>query len=129
MYPSYSVTYEIVTPESAASGDFSDAGFEEVDVPIIVDEFDKEGAKEAGSGWGWEGEQLSAVAYLCFRIADDKGLTEWSSSDPSAGDWLSSPDAELNYETGESLTRHIHFAGLTDKQWQQLVRYSKEQWS
>lgn len=117
MIPSYSVTYESVTPESAEVGDYDDAGFVCVDLPIVADQWEAQYAAE---------QDMDPVVAVCLDICRERGATEWSSSDPTEGDFLSTPDAQIDWDTGEAVTYSVHFSGLTPDQWEQLVKQSRE---
>lgn len=85
-------TYQVVTPESAEQGDFSDQGIEYED-------------KEFDSLWEMADEIRNA------------GATELSSSGTaSPHDWYSTPDPERNYRTGEETTYSFHPKGLSKEE-------------
>jgi hypothetical protein len=79
-----SVTYEVITPESAAEGDVADAGHDLA--PEIVPCAGEVAAALRRGGWGWSG---------------------WSSSPAGAGDWLVS-DFAADYRTAEETAYSGH---------------------
>ena len=98
-----SKTFETITGESAANGEFEETGFVYQDLEMtleeVVDEIDRE------------------------------GFCEWSSyPNPVPGDWLStvSPENTLDYiEKGIAVYYNLHISGATEKEWEHIVAYTK----
>ena len=79
----YKMTYEVVTPESAAEGDAEERGWE-------VD----------------RSENFSSLQAL-LRDVEDKGpWLEWSSSHPTGNDWIISQGDE-DFRTGAETSYHL----------------------
>ena len=88
-------TYDVVTPESAENGDFSESGFITPGMwKFSVDDYD------ARQQWklGDLGDFIS--------FAKSLGIT-------SDGDNFYSVDPDINYRTGESTTYSMHIDGVT----------------
>jgi hypothetical protein len=93
----YSVTYSVVTPESAERGDFAETGFEVEDRPIEVD-------------------GVETVAQAIARIvksAIGHSQLEPSSSGIDATTWFTECDGDLDYNTGAETCRSVHIDGAT----------------
>lgn len=96
----YHVTYEIVTHESAAEGDYAEGGF-----------LDAHGLPDQESHPMTLREALQLVS-----------PTEASSSHAGAGLWFSS-EPQLDYCTGDYETRSLHAAGrMTERRARRLAR-------
>lgn len=89
-------TYEIVTEESAEHGDFEESGFE------------------------YEDNEFSFMELV--REIKDAGATMPSDSSPSMHTWYSTPDADIDYHTGEYTYYSFHPKGLTERQAKVLYR-------
>lgn len=130
----YSVTYELVTEESAEQGDFAERGFlvngQELPLPAdIHGETAKRWWEEhgvdtevdvEGSGWFEDGD-IYALERCCAGIVRAHYCTEASSSGPlTEQDWFVWYDDPWHAETadGTYATRSggVHFDGLTDEQ-------------
>ena len=107
MRPTYSVTYSIVTDESAADGDFAECGIEVDDTPLTPDRWDVEDAEDAG---------LDPVVYLALRELDNHAAWMPSASHATGNEWYTTADAEPDYATGERKELSVHFSGLTEAQ-------------
>lgn len=96
-----SKTYQVVTPESAEQGDFSDQGFE------------------------YEGNEFDTLWDVAEEIRN-AGATELSSSgEASPHDWYSTVDGDTDYKTGAETTYSFHPKDLTPeeaKELQQMVK-------
>ena len=118
MVPYYSVTYETLSPGSTADADYDDAGFVCVDMPIIANEWETQAAAERG---------VDPIVAVCLQLCEERNATEWSSSDPMPGDFIATEDLEVDHDTGDLVTYALHFSGLTNSQWAQLVKLTREQ--
>lgn len=101
------ITFEIVTPESAESGDFEDIGWEDEDgVSMEPDEDEKE-----------DGETVvtKTVEYL-----KNNGATNPSDSHGAAR-WYSD-DGYEDYRTGETKTLSYHFVNYTDEEREEIAK-------
>lgn len=92
MSKTYSVTFDVVTPESAAHGDYAETGFEVEDAPI-------------------DGDPIETAADL---IEDTCGHVEASSSCIDAHTWFTSSDPERDYSDGSETRHSVHLNGFTD---------------
>lgn len=92
-----SKTFAIITPESAADGDFADGGFEYRDA-----EFD-------------------TLFDLAREIRDD-GAFEASSTVPHVGIWYSTDAIDTDYRTGEQTIYSFHPADLSEADTLELYR-------
>ena len=81
----YSITYQIITPESAEMGDYSDQGYERYD------------------------ETADSFREL-VNLVKDRGFSEPSCSPVTYSDniWFSTVDPDRNYQTGEETYYSIH---------------------
>ena len=96
-------TYQIVTPESAEAGDFSDQGWEDEEgVSMIPDQYDAE-------------DGITAVD-KAVKFLKDKGGNEPSSSQFNVGVWYSTPDPDRDYHTGEETYYSFHLKGFTSEE-------------
>jgi len=83
----FTVTYEVVTPESAADGEASESGFADT------------------GGWKYQ-EPASLTLKECLTIA--QGGFEASQSAIGRGTWFTTVDADFDYATGAATTYSIH---------------------
>jgi hypothetical protein len=99
----YSVTFDVVTPESAEHGDFAETGFEVKDRAML---------------WSCEETPVDAA----FELIQDKlGHVEASSSGPlTASDWFTQADVYVDFSDASETRRSIHFAGLTNAEMRSL---------
>lgn len=105
-------TYQTVTPESAADGDFSDQGFEDEDgESMLPDEYDIE-------------EGITAVD-KAVEFMKNKGGNEPSSSQFHTGVWYTTPDPDRNYETGEDTYYSFHLKGFTPEEEEEIYNKMK----
>jgi hypothetical protein len=95
-----SKTYEVVTEESAEHGDFAETGFVFEDDRMTLEEV--------------------------LREIDKDGFCEWSSSDPTILDCLSTVDPEVNYSTGEQTYYSLHFENISEQDFNTIINYVKE---
>jgi len=72
----YKMTYEIVTEESAAEGDFEETGWEEE-----------------------RSDDYQSLHELLEDVSHKANWLEWSSSHPTGNDWITS-EADQDYRTG-----------------------------
>ena len=95
-----SATYEIVTEESAESGEFAECGFLWEDVPHTFREI--------------------------VDVIESGGFI-YPSCSHGAPNWLSS-EPEIDYTTGESETRSIHpgKGARSQRYWEKAVRHLQE---
>ena len=93
------VTYEIVTPESAAEGDAEDRGFEEGE-RITPDEFDI--ADHQGD------ESAAAVRLAVDFIASNGGVEPSNWPRWHEGTWYTQIDPDRDYETGSETRYSYH---------------------
>lgn len=125
------VTYEIITPESAAEGDFADHGYvgaggwrhstvgkSSVDAGGLAE------ARESATHW-LEPDEDEDVVDLAVYYLRDEGVIEASTSSPArlmqTGDWFSTEGQE-DYRTGEHESRSFHPAGdWTNEQLRQIA--------
>jgi hypothetical protein len=110
------ITYQKVGDESVQEGDFSEHGFY--------------------SPGGWEcplevtGDAAAAVkadnavtVREALAWARDRFWEPSSSRQPGPGDWWSSIDAELDYQTGEKTTYGLHLNdSVTPSSWRRVHR-------
>jgi hypothetical protein len=95
-----SKTFNTITPESAEQGDFSESGFVYEDKTMTVKEL--------------------------LQEVKDLGSYEWSSSQPSHGDWITQADPDRDYKTGEETYESLHFLdGLKTHQAQRIIKILK----
>lgn len=101
----FSVTFDVVTPESAAVGEYAETGFECEPADLAFDPVYETAAERAADH----------VEQWC-------GHCEASSSGPlRVGSWLTSADGDLDYSTG-AVTRHsVHFSDQDDEFMQALA--------
>lgn len=137
MQRTYTLTYDVVTPESAEEGDFSDTGFgrspadrtsvregacidpdpevrraalkEASDAATDTIEPDEDQIEEHG------GESAAAVALMVGRLTRRYGATEPSCSPTWApGTWYTEPDGSTDFATGAVTRVSVHLDGWTD---------------
>jgi hypothetical protein len=82
-----SITYGVVTEESAAEGDYAETGYKVEDE--IYDSLDE----------------------LLDDVKHDHSWLEWSSSHPTTGDWVVSQDEE-DYATGDHTSYNLHIENM-----------------
>lgn len=102
------ITYDTVTEESAAEGDFADNGwYDEEGVIIDPDDFDVE---EAGS-------ELAAVVESAVKTISGNGGVE-PSCFPGwcARTWYTTVDADKDYEAGEDTYYNYHLEGFSEEE-------------
>lgn len=98
--PRITITYEIVTPESAEHGDAEERGWiDEEGVDMTPDQYDLEDGETAAS---------KAVEFL-----QNEGASEPSSSAFHDGVWYSTPDGNQDYRTGATEYRSFHLNDFT----------------
>ncbi|MFA5207261.1 MAG: hypothetical protein WC428_01025 [Candidatus Paceibacterota bacterium] len=96
-------TYQLVTPESAEAGDFSDQGW-----------VNQEGESMLPNKY--EIEEGITVVDKAVKFLKDNGGTEPSSSQFHVGVWYSTPDPDRDYkyiQTGEEKYYSYHLKGFT----------------
>jgi len=99
--PRITISYSIVTPESAANGDTADNGWEnEEGVSMEPDEFDRE-------------DELT-VAHLAAKFLRDKGANEASSSHFHTGIWYTS--REEDHTSSDSTEYNYHLKDFTPEE-------------
>ncbi len=97
------ITYDIVTEESAAVGDFAETGWvNKAGVSMKPDKYDKE-------------EGLTVVD-MAVKFLKDEGAMEPSSTSFHPRVWYSWPDAQQNYSTGDYTTQAYHLKGFTEEE-------------
>lgn len=72
----YKMSYQVVTEESAAEGDFAESGWEEE-----------------------RSKNYRSLKELLHDVSGKANWTEWSSTNPSGTDWITS-EPEQDYRTG-----------------------------
>lgn len=97
------ISYETVTPESAAEGDIADSGWiEEEGITIDPDEYDIE---EHG------GKSAAVVAMVIETIGR---YVEPSASCFFPGVWYTDVDSNIDYRTGAENRRSYHLSGFSE---------------
>jgi hypothetical protein len=93
----YSVTFDVVTPESAEQGNFAETGFEVEDRALL---------------WSCEETAIDAAVEL---IADRLGHVEASSyPNVDASTWFTSADPDVDFTDGSERRESVHFTGFSD---------------
>lgn len=96
------ITFETVTPESAAEGDAADRGWiDEEGVSIEPDELDIED----------NDTELNAVVALAVK--EIGGCVEPSSSQWHQGVWYTEIDPDRDYQTGAETRKSFHLYGFS----------------
>jgi hypothetical protein len=96
-------TFQTVTPESAADGDFADQGWEDEEgESMMLDEYDIEDGV--------------TVVDKAVEFMKNKGASEPSSSRFNTGVWYSTVDPDRNYQTGEEKYFSFHLKGFTPEE-------------
>lgn len=133
--PTYSITYDTVTPESAEDGDVSERGYivrgSEYPTPedfhgraavLWCEEMGTDEEIEPADLDDWSEATLEItrdpIALAAYAVLRDEGATEPSVYPPRQGDrpsW-SQPDGDEDFRTGAVTRRTVHFDGLTDEQ-------------
>lgn len=93
--PKYSITFQTITEESAAEGDYAETGFVSENVELDEDE--------------------DPVEQIVNLMKYD-GYTEPSSSFFHTELWYTWPDGQQDYKTGEVRYQSIHLDGFTEAQ-------------
>lgn len=119
----FAVTYEVITPESAAEHDAADRGY-------LVDGWrhstvgmHSEHAEELRllhdqSVMELEPDEDETIVDAAHKMLRDEGVVEASASPASgltADSWFSGASSE-DYRTGESIIKSYHPVGLTDEE-------------
>ena len=99
------ITYDIVTPESAAEGDFAESGWIDQDGIEITPDADD--IDEYGS-------ELDAVVHLTCRQVGS--CVEPSSSQFHAGVWYTDADPDRNYRDGSETRQSYHLDEFTENE-------------
>ena len=84
----FAITYEIVTPESAADGDVAERGF--------------------CSPGGWKHEDRAMHTLRDAIHAAERSYSKHGSGFEDSGFWWTTVDGDQNYRTGEETTYAIH---------------------
>jgi hypothetical protein len=116
------ITYEIVTPESAAEGEAEDSGWiNEEGIDCTPDDMDLSDAED--TLWDDEIEELTkeeiflhAVVKLAEKEILEKGGVEPSSSQFHKGIWYTQIDSDKDYATGADERWSFHLDGFTEEQ-------------
>ena len=93
-------TYQIVTPESAEDGEAAASGWE-----------DQEGTTFATEDHEEEDDPAEATIDAAVDHLLSNGATEPSSIPVSSRSWWSTPDPDIDYQTGEHTYRSFHLEG------------------
>lgn len=98
-------TYQIVTSESAANGDYAETGWEdEVGAAIEPDEYDLDEA---------EGDEVAAVVRLVVKyIGHGVEASDYPNCQPGHT-WYTDSNPDRDYETGADTTYSYHLDGFT----------------
>jgi hypothetical protein len=112
----FSITYNVITPESSEDGDFSDHGYladgkKEYKVSMIG--ITGVEAKNIADEYFMEGT-IAEIANIC----DNLGIISSEGSD-----WLSSVDPDRNYETGEETFYSVHIEDVDSEVLKALENY------
>ena len=92
----YSITFDVVTPESAEHGDFAETGYIVKDRPIVID------------------EDCDAITAAVKLIQDNCGHVEASCSTIDRyTSWIQS-DGGMDYSTGAETRHNVHLEGYSD---------------
>lgn len=100
----FHVTYEVVTPESAADGDAAERGY------------------ARPHGWQWPGETMTAedVEACAMSLREAAGMVGMVED---CGAWFCEVDGRPNYRTGAETRYSLHPpANLTDASYRRLRR-------
>jgi hypothetical protein len=92
-----SKTYEVVTEESAEHGDFAETDFV------------------------YEDDEMTLGEVL--REIENGGYYQWSSSNPTILDCLSTVDPEVNHSTGEHTYYSLHFENISEDDFETIVNF------
>ena len=103
------ITYEIVTEESAEQGDVEERGWiDEEGIEIKPDQYDLD---------GYDDDMLSAIVHLACEVIEQRGPVEVSSSRFGPGIWYTQLDPTQDrayFEEGRSETWSFHLEGFTE---------------
>lgn len=97
MPATYSITYDVTTPESAEQGDYAEYGFEVEPTPL-----------EPGD--------------LRRLIGEFRRAVEASSSHPRPGDWWTEHDGSIDLRTCAETRRSLHIDGITAATFRRIDR-------
>lgn len=98
-----SKTYEVITEESAEIGEAKDHGFVFRDVEMSMEEV----VREIKRG----------------------GFSEWSSSIPSKGDWLSTVTPDIDDINREQIYYSLFFNGISDAEFEKILSITSRKFS
>jgi hypothetical protein len=99
--PHIRITYDIVTPESAAEGDYEESGWINKDgVSMKPDKYDTQ-------------DGITAVD-KAIKFLDEEGANDASSSHFYPGIWYTSFGYRVNHSTGAEENRSYHLEGFTE---------------
>ena len=107
--PRIVVWFSVITPESAAEGDYAETGLEssEEGYSVKPDRYDM-------------AEGLTAVDNA-VKFLRDEGASEASASHFHKGVWYTSHEEE-DYRTGDVTTRSFHLKGFTEAQEREVFK-------
>lgn len=123
-----SITYEVVSPESAEHGESADHGFYGPGgwrYSLVDDEFQslvsEVGHTEAVRKMTPAPEEFEGVEEA-IAFLSEYGPFEASCYPPQAGCWLTQADADIDYSTGEETRLSFHLEGVSPEQHMEIVR-------
>jgi len=102
MRPTYSLTFDVVTPESAAAGDCAEFGFEREPIEL---------GREFGLADAIREARRNGCASRDAEIHAPMGRASFYSA-----------DGETDYRTGAETRRCAHFSGMTESTLRRIAR-------
>lgn len=125
MEPTYAITYDIVTPESAEEGEASERGYylaggyyHAIPYGLIGEAFtayvEKMGYRQPLRDSRDIAEGVTVVD-AAFAILDEYGCFERASHYCPGISWYQ-VDPDMDYRTGEDTRKAVHFDGLTEEE-------------
>ena len=125
----FAVTYEVITPESAADSDAADRGYLVDGWQHSTVEMHSEHAEELRllrdqSVMELEPDEDETVVDAAHKMLRREGVVEASASPasgPTADSWFSGASSE-DFRTGEGTIRSYHPVGLTDDEVREVAR-------
>ena len=110
-----SFCYQTVTHESAEQGDYSEQGWITPgmwEFPLQDDNGHHNDVLEQAQSGDFDVTNLSEIV----SFAQSLGISE------NSGNWLSSVDPDIDYQTGEDTTYSLHIEGVTPATYNRIAR-------